>query len=173
MDQLRRQIEEMVAQEDLPDEEILGWGGEAVPILIEVFEQATGDLRDRMRRRALHALGVLGTDEAVDFLIRTAENPAVEGWLRRGAIRSLGYTGQPRAMDFLATALQDANFGVRSSAVMALGHADDARALARLEEAQSSDPDERIRRRSARALQGEPEVEDEHGEPAPGAKIRN
>ena len=90
MRDLGERVSELVSRERFSDAQVRRLGPRAVPHLIEVFQTASGDLANRQRRKALHALGVLGTEEAVDFLIATAENDAVEGWLQSAAVRSLG-----------------------------------------------------------------------------------
>ena len=69
MNDLRRQVEKLLVREHLTDEDYRQLGPRAVPILIESFETATGELDDRIRAQALLALGALGTRKAVDFLI--------------------------------------------------------------------------------------------------------
>jgi HEAT repeat protein len=145
-------VRELVSRERVADTQVRRLGPGAVPHLIEVFQTASGDFADRQRRKALHALGVLGTDEAVDFLIATAENEAVEGWLQRAAVRSLGPARQPRAIAYLTSLLEKPDLGNRDNAIMALGHSDDPQATRALERAVASEPDERIRRRARRSL---------------------
>ncbi len=152
MRDLRERASELVSRERFSDAEVRRLGPRAVPHLIEIFQTASGDLGNRQRRRALHALGVLGTEEAVDFLISTAENDAVEGWLQRAAVRSLGPAEQPRAVEYLTSLLEDPDLSNRDNAAMALGHSDDPRAVRALEKTAASDPDDRIRQRVRRSL---------------------
>ena len=152
MRDLGGRVRELVGRERISDAQVRRLGPEAVPHLIEVFQRASGDLADRQRRKALHALGVLGTDEAVDFLIATAENDTVEGWLRRAAVRSLGSARQPGAVAYLTSLLEKPDLGDRDNAIMALGHSDDPQATRALQQAVASDPDERLRQRARRSL---------------------
>ena len=152
MRNLKERTRELVTRERFADAQVRRLGPGAVPHLIEIFQTASGDLGNRQRRRALHALGVLSTDEAVDFLIATAENDDVEGWLQRAAVRSLGPARQPRAVAYLTSLLEQPDLSRRDSAVMALGHSDDPQATRALERAAASEPDERIRRRARRSL---------------------
>lgn len=152
MRNLRERVRELVTRERVADAEVRRLGARAVPHLIEVFQTASGELGNRQRRLALYALGVLGTDEAVDFLIATAEDDAVEGWLQRAAVRSLGPAEQPRAVAYLTSLLERADLSNRQSAAMALEHSGDPRAIRALEEAAASDPDERIRQRVRKSL---------------------
>lgn len=152
MRDLRERAVELVSRERFSDAQVRRLGPRAVPYLIEIFQTASGDLGNRQRRRALHALGVLGTEEAVDFLISTAESDAVEGWLQRAAVRSLGPAEQPRAVEYLTSLLEDQDLGNRDNAAMALGHSENPQAIRALEATAASDPDERIRRRVRRSL---------------------
>ena len=152
MRDLGDRVRELVSRERFADAQVRRLGQGAVPHLIEVFRTASGDLANRQRRKALHALGVLGTDQAVDFLIATAENDAIEGWLQRAAVRSLGPARQPRAVAYLTSLLEQPDLSRRDSAVMALGHSDDPQATRALERAVASEPDERIRQRARRSL---------------------
>lgn len=152
MRDLGDRVRELVSRERFTDAQVRRLGPGAVPHLIEVFQTASGDLANRQRRKSLHALGVLGTDQAVDFLIATAENDAVEGWLQRAAVRSLGPARQPRAIAYLTSLLEKPDLGNRDNAVMALGHSDDPQATRALQQAAASDPDERLRRRARRSL---------------------
>ena len=152
MRNLRERARELVSRERFSDAEARRLGPGAVPHLVEIFETASGDLANRQRRRTLHALGVLGTEEAVDFLISTAENDAVEGWLRQAAVRSLGPAEQPGAVEYLTSLLDDPDLVNRDNAAMALGRSGDPRAVRALERAADSDPDERIRQRVRRSL---------------------
>jgi HEAT repeat protein len=145
-------VRELVGRERLSDAQVRRLGPGAVPRLIEVFQTASGDLADRQRRKALHALGVLGTDEAVDFLIATAENDEVVGWLQRAAVRSLGLARQPRALTYLTSLLEKPDLGDRDNAIMALGHSDDPQATRALQQAVAAEPDERLRQRARRSL---------------------
>jgi HEAT repeat protein len=157
---LRKRANKLVSRERFSDAEVRRLGPEGVPHLIDIFQTASGDLANRQRRKALHALGVLGTEEAVEFLISTAENDEVEGWLRRAAVRSLGPAEQPKAVEYLTSLLQALDLGSRDDATMALGHSEDPRAIRALRETAASDPDERIRQRARRNL---PETERDEG----------
>jgi HEAT repeat protein len=119
---LRKTIDDLLSRESVENREILQLGDGAVPLLIEAFETASGELKDRKRRRALHALGVLDEEHGVDFLIATAENPEVEKWLRRAAVRSLQFTQDPKALGFLESLLEHEESGFRKNAALALGH---------------------------------------------------
>jgi HEAT repeat protein len=152
MNDLQQRVADLVVQEHFADDDVRQLGPEAVPMLIATFQEAAGALRDRKCSIALHALGILATDAAVQFLIATAENPEVEGWLRRAAVRSLGHAAHAQTLEYLASLLEHPNFSMRDNAVMALRHAATPRALQLLAHVHTADPDERIRRRAAQAL---------------------
>ncbi len=156
MTNLQQEVEDLILREHFSDHDVVRLGPSAVPILITAFETASGSLRDRRRRRSLGALGILGTEQAVDFLIATSEDAAVEGWLRRAAVRSLGPARQPRAVAHLESLLEHPEIGVRNSAVMALGRSSDPAARRALERVRKTDADARIRRRSGQLIERAP-----------------
>lgn len=151
---LRHQAEQLVVLEHVEPGDFRALGPDGVPALIELFETATGDVRDRIRRRALYGLGVIGTRPAVEFLVTTAENDAVEEWLRHAAVRSLEPDTEPAALAYLVAMLDSSDFNVRKSAVLALGRSDATAARQRLAAVRDDDPDERLRAQAGRALRG-------------------
>ena len=95
----KREIENLISRTNVSDDDLRQLGSGAVPILIDVFLHDTTEWNDNKRRMALHALGLLGSKRAVEFLIATAENAEEEDWLRRAAVRSLGYASRREALD--------------------------------------------------------------------------
>jgi HEAT repeat protein len=134
----KNEIEKLLSHRYVSDEDFLRLGRDAVPILIDIFQNDRSEWRDARRRMALHALGLLGGDRAADFLIATAEDSGEEGWLRKAAIRSSGYTNHPRSFDFLKATLEHADYDFRKSAALALTHSTDPRAAEILETLQES-----------------------------------
>ena len=134
----KTEIESMLSRSSISDADFVRLGPGAVPVLIDVFHNDRSERRDGRRRMALHALGLLGGDQAVDFLIATAEDPEEEAWLRSAAVRSLGYANHPKSLDFLKATLRHPEYDFRKSAVLALTHSTDPEALAVLETVKES-----------------------------------
>jgi HEAT repeat protein len=122
------EIERLLTHRYVSDEDLLGLGRGAVPILIDIYQNDRSEWREGRRRMALYTLGLLGGRKAVDFLIATAEDPAEEGWLRKAAIRSLGYTKDPRSINFLEATLRHPEYDFQKSAVLGLTHSDASKA---------------------------------------------
>lgn len=72
-----------------------------------------------MRGNAAEALGVIGSDKAVEHLIHTLMDQNEN--VRKSAAEALGKIGSDKAVVYLIQALQDQNFLVRSSVAVALG----------------------------------------------------
>lgn len=145
----RAEIETLLVRTDVPDEELRRLKRRAVPVLMKIFREDGSELRDRRRRMALHTLGLLGGDAAVEFLIATAEDAGEEGWLRRVALRSLGLAKDPRAVEYLRSRLDAEDFGVRKSAVLGLGSSPGPAARQALQEVRNSG-DPRLARQAER-----------------------
>lgn len=144
----RQEIEDLLIRRIVTDDELRRLGQSSVPVLIDIFRHDTNEGR---RRMALHALGLLGNKQAVEFLIATADDADEEDWLRTAAVRSLGYTGRDQALAYLESALDHEDFDFRKSALMALSHSEEPEARPLLEKAQADD-DERISERAGRLL---------------------
>jgi HEAT repeat protein len=130
---LESKIEDLLAREHVEDSKLLQLGQKAVPLLIEAFETASGELAERVKRRALYALGILGSDRAVGFLIEAAQNAQVDSWLRRAAVRSLGSSQHPEARTYLESLLGHPEAGLRKNAVLALNQGLEPQADGRME----------------------------------------
>jgi HEAT repeat protein len=148
-DNLKRQVEHIVTREHLlPDDvRIQQLDKKAVPVLIDAFKTAEGDFKNLKCRQSLLALGVLGTNEAVEFMIATAQNSEVDEWLRKSAVQCLGLSTNPKAMEFLESMLSHPKFGFRKNAMLGLGASKAPSALEALESAHDTEPDERLRQR--------------------------
>lgn len=149
-------IETLLTRRVISDDEIRQLGQSAVPVLIDIFLHDTSHWRDKKRRMALHALGLLGSKRAVEFLITTAENADEEDWLRTAAVRSLGYASQDKALAYLESTLNHEDYDFKKSAVMALSHSTGPEVRQLLEKAHADD-DERIREHADKLLDGERE----------------
>lgn len=147
----KQEIEALLTKRITTDDELRRLGPSDVPILIDIFLHDTTDWNDEKRRMALHYLGLLGTKQAVEFLIATAENADEEDWLRTAAVRSLGYAGSDQALAYLESALDHEDFDFRKSALMALSHSNEPEARPLLEKAQAND-DERISEHAGKLL---------------------
>ena len=147
----KQEIESLLVRRIVTDDELRQLGQPAVPILIDIFLHDTSGSRDLKRRMALHYLGLLGGEQAVEFLVTTAENADEEDWLRTAAVRSLGYAAGDRALAYLESALDHEDFDFRKSALMALSHSDEPEARPLLEKAQADD-DERISEHAGKLL---------------------
>jgi HEAT repeat protein len=91
---------------------------EAVPALIERFEDAD----PRVRARAARAAGEIGDQRAVDALSELLADPTAE--VRREAAEALGRIGSRRALQALLGLYDDADERVRRIAVSAFGKFD-------------------------------------------------
>jgi HEAT repeat protein len=143
----RQEIEDLLSRTDITDDDLRQLGRSAVPALIDIFLNDTTEWNDNKRRMALHALGLLGNERAIEFLIATAENADEEDWLRKAAIRSLGYASHQKALDYLKSVLDHPEYDFKKSAVMALAHSTNPESDRLMEEATD---DERVRRQVAR-----------------------
>jgi HEAT repeat protein len=140
----RQEIEALLTRRVISDDELRELGQSAVPVLIDIFLHDTSEWNDGKRRMALHVLGLLGNERAVEFLIATAENIDEEDWLRTAAVRSLGYASHDKALAYLESTLNHEDYDFKKSAVMALSHSTGPEARELLEKAHADD-DERIR----------------------------
>jgi HEAT repeat protein len=152
METYQAKIEALFTQLAIKNEEIRALGPEAVPVLIQLFDQETSENQEWKRRVILSALGVLGSDAAVTFLIQTAENGEVAGWLRRKAVEALGRTRHPDALVYLIGLTIHPHARVRDAAVLALGYFDDPTAQRALVRVTAEEVDENIRARAERLL---------------------
>lgn len=147
----KQAVEDLLTRRVVTDDEIRQLGPSAVPVLIDIFLHDASESRDLKRRMALHYLGLLGGEQAVEFLITTAENANEEDWLRTAAVRSMGYARSDRTFAYLESALDHEDFDFRKSALMALGHSDEPEARPLLEKAQEDD-DARISEHAGKLL---------------------
>ena len=161
----RQEIEGSLLRTNVTNDDLRRLGHGAVPVLIDIFLHDSTEWKDNKRRMSLHALGLLGDERAVEFLIATAENTDEEDWLRKAAVRSLGFAEHRKAIDYLGAMLDHPDFGFKQSAVTALGHSSNPESDRLLEKAKTID-DERIQRQIVRAEAGKQEGQgpDDQGE---------
>jgi HEAT repeat protein len=159
----RAEIEDLLLRTDITDDDLRRLGSGAVPVLIDIFLHDTTEWNDNKRRMALHTLGLLGNERAVEFLIATAGNTDEEDWLRKAAIRSLGYAGHRKALDYLGSLLDHPDYDFKKSALMALAHSPNPESDRLIEQATG---DERLCRQVARlrAREREDRGPDDSGE---------
>ena len=154
MKAIQRDIDELFRKRVVTDDDIRQLGARAVPVLIDMFEHDESSAREWKCRLALHALGVLGTEKAIEFLLKTADNGEVPGWLRRQAVESMGLARDSAAFAYLARLAQEHHHArVRHAAVVALGRIATPQARGILEQVATKDDDESIRERAQRLLQ--------------------
>jgi HEAT repeat protein len=154
-DDLKQQVARLVTRENLLPDDIRQLDKRAVPILIDSFNTAEGDLKNLKCRQALLSLGVLGTEEAVEFMIATVENSEVDDWLRKSAVQFLGLSDNPKALVYLESVLSNPMFGFRKNAVLGLGVSKAPGAVKALRNIQKTEPDARIRSRIENLLEKE------------------
>ena len=148
----RQEIEALLSRKDVTDDELRQLEPSDAPILMDIFLHDQTEWNAWKRRTALRALGLLGSEQAVELLIEAAENPEIEDRWREAAVRSLGPANRPKALSYLESLVDRPDFGFRKSAIIALTDSGSPRAHQILERIQASDPDARIRERAAESL---------------------
>lgn len=112
-----------------------------------------GGHMDVIRRGAIEGLAELGTDSALELVLRYAgeENPT---WVRMAAVQSLSKFGpRPQVLETLRRALRDENYRIRAAALAAALDLMDVRLLPDLQERAERDVDGRIRRMAREAAE--------------------
>jgi HEAT repeat protein len=121
---------------------------------VEAIEELTKILgtadQPRIRADICRILGAIGSDKAVDALIRALNNP--EAQVRSAACHALGAIGSDKAVDPLIRALDDPEVGVRIEACYALGAIGGDRAADALLQALDREEDSGVRARIYEAL---------------------
>lgn len=108
---------------------------------------------DIIKRGAIEGLAELGTDEALDIVLRYVDekNPT---WIRMTAVQALSKFGPRRqVLEAVRSALRDENFRVRAAAVAAALDLLDPRLLPDLQARVEGDIDGRIRRMAREAAE--------------------
>jgi len=162
MQAIKRDIEELFLKRSVTDQEMRDLGPDAVTVLIDMFKHDESPEREWKCRLSLHALGVLGTEKAIGFLIDSADNNRVPGWLRRQAVESMGLTHSPASFAYLSQLAQEhPHDRVRDTAVLALGRIATSPAISILEQVATGDEDASIRERAQRLLQSNEQASNE------------
>jgi HEAT repeat protein len=121
---------------------------------VEAIEELTKILgtanQPWIREDICRILGAIGSDKAVDALIRALNNP--EGQVRSAACYALGAIGSDKAVDPLIRALDDPEVEVRRGACYALGAIGGDRAADALLQALDREEDSRVRAEIYKAL---------------------
>lgn len=94
------------------------WEASATPIPREVLHTWAGESLYALRHSAARRLECVTDPDAVELLLRLAEDPWVE--IRAEALFSLGATRDPRAVQALVRAIEHENWLVRKGAVLGL-----------------------------------------------------
>jgi HEAT repeat protein len=121
---------------------------------VEAIEELTKILgtanQPRIRAEICRILEAIGSDKAVDALIRALNNP--EAQVRSAACYALGAIGSDKAVDPLIRALDDPEVGVRRGACYALGAIGGDRAVDALLQALDREEDSGVRAEIYKAL---------------------
>jgi HEAT repeat protein len=121
-DHVRRLIEDLASEDwEKAVSDLASVGDTAVPLLIEALHAHSGH-RYQPYRAAL-ALGRVGSEPALQGLLKAWEDPSIQDHVRRGIFQGLGEIGTDRAAQALISSVKDETTGVsmRRAAVRALG----------------------------------------------------
>lgn len=129
---------------------LVALGSDAVPLLVEGFDQVDG----AARLYVIRAFGLIGDPRAVSLLLQLMAGDSLEEYIFVSSLaaKSLGQIGDEAAVDGLVGLLGHERSGPRRMAATVLGNIGSAQAVPGLIDA-LGDPDPQTRVLSARALE--------------------
>jgi hypothetical protein len=154
---MREAILELLGRRSYTDDELRALGAAAIPALIAMYAEASGDEGEHRRRQIIRMLGVLDGPEAVAFLAKAFREAAgTNETLAVAAADALARTDHESALAVVLPLLDSGDERIRRIVVNALGGSLRPQVLERVRALARTDPDDAVREQaelSARSIE--------------------